>query len=39
MKTILYTLKRLRVQAFRFLFTETADTITIQDIGPRGGIY
>jgi len=31
--------KRLRVQAFRFLFTETADTITIHDIGRRGGIY
>jgi len=31
--------KRLRVQAFRILFTETADTITIHDIGPRGGIY
>jgi mRNA interferase RelE/StbE len=31
--------KRLPVQNFRILFTETADTITIHDIGPRGGIY
>ena len=31
--------KRLRVQDFRILFTETADNITIHDIGPRGGIY
>jgi mRNA interferase RelE/StbE len=31
--------KRLRVQGFRILFTETADSITIHDIGPRGGIY
>jgi len=30
---------RWRVQDFRVLFTETADTITILDIGPRGGIY
>jgi mRNA interferase RelE/StbE len=30
---------RLRVQNFRVLFHETADTITILDIGPRGGIY
>jgi mRNA interferase RelE/StbE len=30
---------RLRVQDFRVLFRETADTITILDIGPRGGIY
>ena len=29
--------KRLRVQDFRILFTETADAITIHDIGPRGG--
>jgi DNA-binding XRE family transcriptional regulator/mRNA-degrading endonuclease RelE of RelBE toxin-antitoxin system len=29
---------RLRVQDFRILFTETADTITVHDIGPRGGI-
>jgi mRNA interferase RelE/StbE len=31
--------KRLRVQNFRILFTEIADTITIHNIGPRGGIY
>ena len=31
--------KRLRVGDFRVIFTETADTITILDIGPRGGIY
>ena len=31
--------KRLRVQTFRILFTETADSITIHDIAPRGGIY
>jgi mRNA interferase RelE/StbE len=30
---------RLRVQDFRVVFSETADTITILDIGPRGGIY
>lgn len=30
---------RLRVQDFRVLFRETADTITVLDIGPRGGIY
>ena len=30
---------RLRVQDFRVLFIETADRITILDIGPRGGIY
>lgn len=30
---------RLRVQGFRVLFTETDDTITIYEIGPRGGIY
>ena len=30
---------RLRVQDFRVLFNETADTITILDIGPRGGIF
>jgi mRNA-degrading endonuclease RelE of RelBE toxin-antitoxin system len=29
----------LRVQDFRILFTETADTITVHNIGPRGGIY
>jgi mRNA interferase RelE/StbE len=31
--------KRLRVGDFRVIFTETADTITILDIGPRGSIY
>jgi mRNA interferase RelE/StbE len=31
--------KRLRVGDFRVIFTETADAITILDIGPRGGIY
>ena len=31
--------KRLRVGDFRVIFTETADMITILDIGPRGGIY
>lgn len=31
--------KRLRVGDFRVIFTETADTITVLDIGPRGGIY
>jgi mRNA interferase RelE/StbE len=31
--------RRLRVGNFRVIFTETADTITILDIGPRGGIY
>jgi mRNA interferase RelE/StbE len=31
--------KRLRVGDFRIIFTETGDTITILDIGPRGGIY
>jgi mRNA interferase RelE/StbE len=31
--------KRLRVGDFRVIFTETTDTITILDIGPRGGIY
>ena len=31
--------KRLRVDDFRVIFTETADTITILEIGPRGGIY
>jgi mRNA interferase RelE/StbE len=30
---------RLRVQDFRVLFSETADTITVHNIGPRGGIY
>jgi mRNA interferase RelE/StbE len=28
-----------RVGDFRVIFTETADTITVLDIGPRGGIY
>jgi mRNA interferase RelE/StbE len=31
--------KRLRVGDFRVIFTETTDTITVHDIGPRGGIY
>lgn len=31
--------KRLRIGDFRVIFTETTDTITILDIGPRGGIY
>ena len=31
--------KRLRIGDFRVIFTETADTITILDIGPRGRIY
>jgi mRNA interferase RelE/StbE len=31
--------KRLRVGDFRVIFTETADAITVLDIGPRGGIY
>jgi mRNA interferase RelE/StbE len=31
--------KRLRVGDFRVIFTETSKTITILDIGPRGGIY
>jgi mRNA interferase RelE/StbE len=30
---------RLRVGDFRIVFSETGDTITIHDIGPRGGIY
>lgn len=30
---------RLRVGNFRIVFSETADTITIYDIGPRRGIY
>ena len=30
---------RLRVGDFRIVFSETKDTITIHDIGPRGGIY
>jgi mRNA interferase RelE/StbE len=31
--------KRLRVGDFRVIFTETSDTMTILEIGPRGGIY
>jgi mRNA interferase RelE/StbE len=31
--------KRLRVGDFRVLFTETADSIIVEGIGPRGGIY
>jgi mRNA interferase RelE/StbE len=31
--------RRLRVGDFRVIFAETADTITVLDIGPRGGIY
>jgi mRNA interferase RelE/StbE len=31
--------KRLRVGDFRVIFTETTDTITVLDIGPRSGIY
>jgi mRNA interferase RelE/StbE len=31
--------KRLRVGDYRVIFTETNDTITILDVGPRGGIY
>lgn len=30
---------RLRVGDFRVIFSETAETITILDIGPRGDIY
>jgi mRNA interferase RelE/StbE len=30
---------RLRVGDFRVIFTETTDTVTVLDIGPRGGIY
>lgn len=30
---------RLRIGDFRVIFTETTETITILDIGPRGGIY
>jgi mRNA interferase RelE/StbE len=29
---------RLRVQDFRVVFEETADTMIILDIGPRGGV-
>ncbi|GAB4071739.1 type II toxin-antitoxin system RelE/ParE family toxin [Ancylobacter sonchi] len=31
--------KRLRVGDFRVIFTETATTVTVLEIGPRGGIY
>ncbi|HEV3500910.1 MAG TPA: type II toxin-antitoxin system RelE/ParE family toxin [Bradyrhizobium sp.] len=31
--------KRLRVGDFRVIFTETTYTVTVLDIGPRGGIY
>jgi mRNA interferase RelE/StbE len=31
--------KRLRVGDFRVLFNETADSIIVEDVGPRGGIY
>ena len=31
--------KRLRVGDFRVIFEETADTITVTAIGPRGSIY
>jgi mRNA interferase RelE/StbE len=31
--------KRLRVGDFRVLFTETADAIYIDEIGPRGEVY
>jgi len=31
--------KRLRVGDFRVIFTETTDTITILDTGPRDGIH
>lgn len=30
---------RLRVGNFRVIFSETKDTITIHDVGPRGRIY
>ena len=30
---------RLRVGDFRVIFAEDATTITVLDIGPRGGIY
>jgi mRNA interferase RelE/StbE len=33
------TAKRLRIASFRVLFTETETTITVLDVGPRGGIY
>lgn len=33
------TAKRLRVASFRVLFIEIETTITVLDVGPRGGIY
>ena len=33
------TANRLRVNDFRVIFEETADTITVTAIGPRGSIY
>jgi mRNA interferase RelE/StbE len=33
------TAKRLRVAGFRVVFAETATTITVLDVGPRGEIY
>jgi hypothetical protein len=38
-KYLLNDAKRLRVGDFRVIFTETTDTITVLDLGPRGGIY
>jgi mRNA interferase RelE/StbE len=31
--------KRLRVGSFRVIFAETASTIVVTKIGPRGGVY
>jgi mRNA interferase RelE/StbE len=31
--------KRLRVGDFRVIFEETADTLTVTKIGPRGSVY
>ncbi|BBE74342.1 type II toxin-antitoxin system RelE family toxin [Oharaeibacter diazotrophicus] len=31
--------RRLRVGDFRVIFAETADTITVLTIGPRGAVY
>lgn len=33
------TARRLRVGDYRVIFTETETTMTILDVGPRGGIY
>lgn len=33
------TALRLRVGDFRVIFTENETTLTVLDIGPRGGIY